>query len=379
VRTVDEIGVDDDIARARSLPASAFTDPEFLARELETLFSRSWLLLAAPPLAGPGAHAPVSLLGRPLLLRATESGGRRLFPNVCTHAWHTLCQAPGQGPTLTCPQHGRTFDGEGRCLAQRGFTREAVPDFPGAADHLRSLPLGALGPLAFTCLGEPARPFDEWIAPVRASLGALRLDALVRREHPDEVREVSGNWKLHAWNYMDTFHIPYIHRAPGGLADAIDLASYATELHEGCALQWAYARDAAAGFEPELLAPRFRDARRRVFALWWFLAPNLTLNFYPWGLSVNVYEPVPGAPDRTRFVWQHFVLDEEKYARRDERWHLAKVDQEDVAALAQVRLGAASGFAVRGRFAPEAEKGPHWFHRLVAEGVSQPVGAALPS
>src|SRR5581483_1972357 len=178
--------------------------------------------------------------------------------------------------------------------------------------------------------------------PVRDSLGALDPASLRRRAHPDEVREVAGNWKLHAWNYMDNFHIPYIHRAPGGLADAIDLASYRTELHAGCALQWAYAREAASGFDPELLAPRFRDGERRVCALWWFLAPNLTLNFYPWGLSVNVYEPVPGAPDRTRFVWQHFVLDEEKYARRDERWHLAKVDQEDVAALAQVRLGAAS-------------------------------------
>ena len=60
------------------------------------------------------------------------------------------------------------------------------------------------------------------IAPVRASLGALPLDALRARPHGEEVREVEGNWKLHAWNYMDTFHIPYIHRAPGGLADAIE-------------------------------------------------------------------------------------------------------------------------------------------------------------
>src|SRR5581483_1426105 len=104
----------------------------------------------------------------------------------------------------------------------------------------------------------------------------------------------------------------------------------------GAALQWAYARNAADGFEPEQVAARFRDParpERRVFALWWFLFPNATLNFYPWGLSLNVYEPVPGKPDRTRFVWQHLVLDRAKYAEREKRWLLAKVDAEDVAAL----------------------------------------------
>ena len=48
--------------------------------------------------------------------------------------------------------------------------------------------------------------------PVRASLGALPLSSLRRVEHVDELREVPGNWKLHAWNFMDTFHIPYIHQ-----------------------------------------------------------------------------------------------------------------------------------------------------------------------
>ena len=53
------------------------------------------------------------------------------------------------------------------------------------------------------------------------------------------------------------------------------------------------------GFAPAQLPERLRDPdRRRVFALWWFVWPNLTFNFYPWGLSVNVYQPVPGAPTR---------------------------------------------------------------------------------
>jgi choline monooxygenase len=377
----------DDIARAETLPPSAFTDPAFLERELRTIFARCWLL--APPADGdatrsltdllrePDSHAPITILGEPVLLRRDGANALRAFPNVCTHAWHTLAQGPGRGRTVACPQHGRSFDGAGRCVAQRGFSPETVPGFPRPCDHLRELSLGTLGPLAFLCLGEPARPLESVLAPVRASLGSLPLEALRARPHGEEVREVEGNWKLHAWNFMDTFHIPYIHRAPGGLADAIDLASYRTELHEDAALQWAHARNPEDGFDPALLPARFRDPahpERRVFALWWFLFPNATLNFYPWGLSVNGYEPVPGKPDRTRFVWQHFVQDEAKYARREERWLSAKVDGEDVAALRQVRRGAASRFAPRGRFAPGSEAGPHWFHRLVALGVAREDG-----
>ncbi len=375
----DDTFVDPEIARAETLPARAFSDPAFLERELATVFARSWLVV--PPvaeassrpivelLAEPESYAPVSVAGRPLLLRRDERGRARAFPNVCTHAWHTLALAPGRGRTLACPQHGRAFDAEGRCVAQRGFSPATVPGFPRACDHLSELSLGAWGPLAFVALEKPGLSLDEWLAPVRASLGALSLDALRPRPHGEEVREVQGNWKLHAWNYMDTFHIPYIHHAPDGLADAIELASYRTELHEGAALQWAYARDPANGFDPELVAPRFRDPEKRVFALWWFLFPNATLNLYPWGLSLNIYEPIAGAPDRTRFVWHHLVLDEAKYAEREKRWLLAKVDREDVAALGEVRRGAASGFAPRGRFAPESEAGPHWFHRSVSRAL----------
>jgi choline monooxygenase len=106
-----------------------------------------------------------------------------------------------------------------------------------------------------------------------------------------------------------------------------------------------------------------------VFALWWFVFPNLTLNFYPWGLSINLYAPVPGKPQRTLFHWYHLVRDASKYAKREEVWMMKAVDDEDVDALTQVARGVRSGMAPRGRFAGDAEKGPHWFHRKVYESA----------
>lgn len=377
----DPLWVDPEIARARTLPPWAFTDPAHHQQELKTVFSSSWLFV--PQRSGQalrddprsltdqvrrrGAQLPVSVIDTPLVLQRDWDGDLHAFPNVCTHAWHTLVQGPGRERAIVCPQHGRRFDTKGRYVSQEGF--EGVEEMPGPDDHLRSLGVHEQEPFLFVCLGERASPADRLMAPMLESLGKLRLDALERRPMDHEVRTVAGNWKQHAWNYLDTLHIPYIHARPGGLSEAVHLDSYQTERHGDSVLQWAYAKDPAHGFDPELLPERFAHPQKRVFALWWFLFPNLTLNFYPWGLSVNVYHPSRSDPLQTRFHWYHYLWDPQKYEQRESVWMLESVDDEDIDALTQVARGVRSGLASRGRFAPEKETGPHWFHRRVYEAV----------
>ncbi len=374
--TAEQCHVDDDIRRAETLPAAAFVDGEFLARELDTVFRSTWQLVPErgddprpldEQVAARGTRVPVSLFGRPLFLqRGWDDDELRAFPNTCTHAWYPLVTGAQRGPTIQCAQHGRRFDCTGRFVSQPGFT--GLPDFPRACDHLTALPVATWRRMLFVNLDPAARAFADTFAEIDASLA--HLPALTGRLPVAEVREIAGNWKQHAWNYLDRFHIGYVHRAPGGLADAIDLSTYTTEIYEDSVLQWAYADKAEDGFDPSWLPARFADPKgRRVFAVWWFVYPNLTLNFYPWGLSVNVYQPVPGKPDATRFLWYQWALDPEKHAQRDRRWLSSQVDAEDVDALAQVSRGLRSGFAPRGRFAPNDEQAPHWFHRKVARQV----------
>ncbi len=374
--------VDRDIRLAESLGPDAFTSAAFLERELETLFETAWLALPHVPgdalrddgrdlldrVRLNGARAPVSVLDKPLFLQRDREGTLRAFPNVCTHAWHTLVSGPERDRTIVCPQHGRRFDTGGRYQNQPGIPVD-LPGFPRECDHLRGLPVAAWGPLAWVRLGASGITAERLLADVRASLGDLDVTGLRRRPVVGEVRQVAGNWKQHACNYLDSLHIPFVHSRPGGLTDAIHMESYQTEMHADGVLQWAYARDPANGFDPALLPERFRDPEgRRVFALWWFLWPNTTLNFYPWGLSLNTYAPVPGRPDQTLFHWYQWTWNDEAAARMED-WHIQSVDDEDVAALREVARGLRSGMAVRGRFAPEAEQAPHWFHRRVYESV----------
>ncbi len=380
-----EFFVDPDIAKAETLPAYAFEDADVLSLELSTLFAKTWLLIPdkietkggassamSDPLRSPGSRAPFSVLGRELFLQRSRNGELHCFPNVCTHAWHTLVDAPSSGGTIVCPQHGRRFDEDGRFLSQAGF--ENVLNFPRAEDHLTRLHTASLDRFMFVCFGEPQASLASLVSELQRSILGIDLGSLSRKVVGNEAREVEGNWKQHAWNYMDNYHIRFVHKGPGGLADGVDLSTYKTELYSWLALQWVYAREPEYGFDPKLLADRFCDPNnpeRRVFALWWFLFPNLALNFYPWGLSVNLWMPVLGRPDRTMFHWYHYSLDDEKFGRRNEIWLDEQVDTEDIEAIGEVAKGVRSGFVPRGRFIPGDEAAPHWFHRLVFESIFQ--------
>ena len=365
--------VDKDIKRAEGLPARAFTDTDFLELELEKVFARSWLL--TPPgvhadLARiPGTQVPFTLLENPLFLQCDETRKFHVYPNVCTHASYPLVMKQGVVDRIVCGQHGRRFTLSGEARDAK-FADSGV--FPRKCDQLRDLPLCEWEQFIFLALDEPRHPFEAVFAPMIESVKGLCVGGMRRALATHEVRDVLGNWKQHAWNYSDSMHIPLIHKSPNGLVDALSFASYRTEIYDHSVLQWAYASDPALGFAPEQLPLRFRDpdgTGKRVLALWWFVFPNMAFSYYPWGLSVNVYMPIPGCPEKTRFHWYHYVMDETLYASRESLWHMEKVDIEDTVAIEAVSLGLRSRYATRGNFAPGREAGPHWFHRKLYQSV----------
>lgn len=364
--------VDPDIRRAESLPPSAFTDPRIAELEREWVLNRSWCYVPQPPdgarlstvLRPPGSHMPFTLLDMPLMLKRDSWGTLRCLSNVCTHAWNILVDEPGQSKAIVCGAHGRRFACDGRLEWHDGFGY--MPDFPRPCDHLREYPLAQWGDLMFIAPGRPHYTFDETFRSVRDSLKEFPYAECLRRKEQDEVRVVDGNWKQHVVNYLDQFHIRTVHPS---LSRAVHMDTYRTEIYPRSILQWVYAKDPSHGFIPERLHERFGSQihpGKRVFALWWYVYPNLAFNLYPWGYSLNMWTPVRGEPTKTRFYWYRFSRDEKLYARHNEDGLFKVVDAEDTRLLESVARGVNSPNAVRGRFAPEREIAVHWFHRTLS-------------
>jgi choline monooxygenase len=87
------------------------------------------------------------------------------------------------------------------------------------------------------------------------------------------------------------------------------------------------------------------------------------LNFYPWGLSINVVRPL--AVDRTAVSFLTYVRDPSRLARGAGA-DLHRVEMEDEAVVEAVQRGVRSRLYRAGRYSPTRETGVHHFHRLIA-------------
>lgn len=77
------------------------------------------------------------------------------------------------------------------------------------------------------------------------------------------------------------------------------------------------------------------------------------LNFYPWGLSVNVVKPLQ--TDLTCVSYLTFVADETKL-NKGAGADLGRVEFEDQAVVESVQKGIRSRFYERGRYSPTREQ-----------------------
>jgi len=353
-----DLDVDPDIRRARTPPSRVYHDPSVFERAKGRIFARSWQLVdVADRLKAPGHVRPVTLLpgclDEPLVLTRDDDGALHCLSNVCTHRGALVVEGEGHLKTLRCRYHGRRFHLDGALHSMPEF--DGVEGFPSPDDDLPSLPVERWGPLRFASL-DPAFPFERWMAPVRERTDWLDLARL--RFDPDTSRDylIEANWALYCDNYLEEFHIPYVHRdSLGGLS----YEDYRTECFEYGNLQFGIARSGETVFD---LPEGHADAGDRIGAWYFWLWPNLMLNFYPWGLSVNVVRPL--GPQRTKVSFLSFVLDE-SLREAGVGAGLHRIEMEDEEVVESVQRGVRSRLYDRGRYSPRREVGTHHFHTLL--------------
>lgn len=348
--------VDPDIRRARTLPARFYTDPALFEASKERVFLRSWQLggrAGDPSRARPFVLLP-GFLDEPLLWTRDAAGALHCLSNVCTHRANLVCPEPCDAGELRCRYHGRRFALDGRFLHMPEF--EGAEAFPGAEEDLPRVEHARLGPLLF-CSLRPAQPFHAWIGPILERIGGLSLDALVPAPDRSRTYDVAAHWALYCENYLEGFHIPFVH---GGLNALLDYGAYETVPLPGGVLQIGIAKPGETAFEPPGGGP---GAPLRVAAWYAFLFPNLMLNFYPFGLSINVVEPL--APDRTRVRYETWVSDPSMLGK-GAGGNLHAVEMEDEEVVEMVQRGVRSRLYRGGRYSPERERGVHHFHRMLA-------------
>jgi len=358
--SASDFTIDPDIRVARTLPGRIYSDPAVFLEQRDRVFARTWQFAAHDgAVREPGQVHPFTLLpgalDEPLLLTRDAQGVVHALSNVCTHRGTPVIERPGRETQLRCRYHGRRFALDGRFVSMPEF--EEARNFPSPSDDLARVALGNWQRFLMVSLA-PAMTFDDLIAPMRVRLAHLPFDRLVFDAAGARDYSVGANWALYVDNYLEGFHIPYVHH---GLASVIDYGTYAVELDRHSVLQVANAKVG----EPSFTAPEpHPDARRTVAAYYYWLFPTTMFNVYPWGLSVNVVSPL--AADQTRVTFLPFVWDA-GLRGKGAGGGLDRVEAEDEAIVEAVQHGVRSRLYDRGRYSPTRETGVHHFHRLLAE------------
>lgn len=328
--------IDPDIRKAETLASHFYTSAEHFELSKEKIFARTWQL-AGKMSEMPGL-TPLDLLpgflDEPVLV-SKKGEAVNCLSNVCTHRGKILVETPCDANLIRCGYHGRRFSLDGKFLSMPEF--EGVENFPAERDNLPKIPSGIWNDFLFTSI-DPIAPLEDFLGEMtgRAAGGDLKFGG--RKEY-----EIEAHWALYCENYLEGFHIPFVHHS---LNEVVDYGTYTTETFRYSSLQ--------TGF----------DKSGEPAAFYFFVFPNLMFNFYPWGLSVNIVRPA--APGRTVVEFLTYVSDDSKL-EQGAGADLDRVEKEDEAVVESVQRGIRSRFYERGRYSPTREQGTHHFHRLIAE------------
>jgi choline monooxygenase len=328
--------IDPDIRKAKTLPSEFYTDERFFALSKEKIFARTWQF--AGRVADLVTLTPIDLFGEPLLL-VRNAEGVRCMSNVCTHRGKILVEEACDANLIRCGYHGRRFSLDGKFLSMPEF--EGVEDFPSPADDLTAVAAGEAGGFAFVSL-DPVADLSEFVSDdVMKPLGWGELKLTSTREY-----RVKAHWALYCENYLEGFHIPFVHKS---LNEVVDYGTYSTDLFRYSSVQTGY------------------DAAGNIVGRYVFIFPNTMFNFYPWGVSVNVVRPVSASETVVEFLT---YISNESLVGEGAGGDLHRVEMEDEAVVESVQKGIRSRYYSHGRYSPTREQGTHHFHRLIAEFLS---------
>jgi choline monooxygenase len=373
---------------ASTLIPDAYVSPEFHALEQERVFGRSWVpVCVTDEVAEPGSYVVVEAGGRSLIVCRNRAGELRAHHNVCRHRGSRVC-AEERGRVerfFQCPYHAWAYDLDGVCLGTPLFTPEAgIPDdqqgifdmsevkgFDKADHHLYPARVDSWGCLVFVCLDADAPPLLEDLGDLPARLAGYRLaeHRLIRRVE----YEIEANWKLVAENFMEYYHLPWVHP---GLVKVSPMSAH--HRWQGTGLYMGFCTSPIAGNTDDggwqgLPALSTLDESDAISARFAWLFPNVAVNALP--NHTFLLLPRPTAAERSSET-AYFLIHPECLERAGDAlegeiagllafWD--EVNREDIAIVERVQAGLADPAYTGGRMCYRFEESVHRFQNMLID------------
>ncbi len=201
------------------IPPEGYTAQQWYDREQDLLFSRYWNFAGmTDDVPEPGDFQCVQAGRYPLFIVRGNDGEIRAFHNICRHRGTQFMEGSGSSAQgLRCPYHYWFYELDGSLKA---IPRQdpLFPDVDKRGLALMSASIGVFRGMVFV---HPSRePDEDWgvfVADLEEQAGPHRPDEMVevgRSRH-----EFPANWKLVVENYIDAYHLFYLHEKSAAAFD----------------------------------------------------------------------------------------------------------------------------------------------------------------
>ncbi|AWG30252.1 SRPBCC family protein [Burkholderia cenocepacia] len=208
-----------DFGDARAMPPGVYTSPEFLEREQQTLFRNEWLCMGrASALPNPGDYLTAEIAGQPIIVIRRDDGTLRAMSNVCLHRMSTLLEGRGNVRRIVCPYHAWNYSLDGDLRAapmmdrQDGFCKDSY--------KLPQVRCEIWQGWVYVTLNEEASPVAARLKELDELIVNYDMASYVETFHEEHVWDT--NWKILAENFMESYHLPMLHRATVGPHSRLD-------------------------------------------------------------------------------------------------------------------------------------------------------------
>ncbi len=349
------------LERASTLPSEWYLDAEFLRRENDKVFARTWQLVGrADQVAEPGDYFTAQIAGEPLIVVRGADEKLRAFSNVCRHRAGPVTSGEGRRKVFQCGYHGWTYALDGRLLGTPDF--DGVECFSKEANCLPEFAVDTWGALVFVNLDNHCPPLADTLGDLPARLAGSNLTAAQFAARKDWL--VDCNWKVYVDNYLEGYHIPIVHPS---LNREVDYQHYRVETRGYYSIQHAPVKQSR-----EARLRQDEHAGSEVGYYWIF--PNLMLNVYADNYSTNLIIPISHERTLTVFTWYFHDAD-----RADVQAKLGQtitfsdeIQLEDIKICETVQRNLHSRTYRAGRYSVKRENGVHHFHQLLSDALAVP-------
>jgi phenylpropionate dioxygenase-like ring-hydroxylating dioxygenase large terminal subunit len=198
---------------ARAMPPGVYTSEDFLARELEMIFSKEWACIGrSSSLKEPGDYVTYELAGQPIVVLRDGERKLKAFSNVCLHRMSTLLEGSGNRRSIVCRYHGWTYNLDGSLRGApfmkltTGFCRENY--------RLPAIRCEEWLGWIYVTLNAQAPAVSEALRPLENMIAQYGMENYIECFRETHIWDT--NWKVLAENFMESYHLPVCHAATVG-------------------------------------------------------------------------------------------------------------------------------------------------------------------